>query len=207
MVLVSCNKGVRTPGPCTQSKLWCLLCCLLCLLGAWLLGGRGCGAPQREYLFALWVLTAALFAGVAQPLHCFVLCCSLLSGRWEGLQGGLAGRVGTGPSRRRLSSGQDVIKCDFLKALGRKEHVRAKKNQNQKQKTPKTDSLIIWVELRVRWSPRTGWGAGRRRQAHCPVACLHCPRMCRPSEFHCSWWRGAQSAGAGDPSTRAFDGS
>lgn len=167
------------------------------------------GTPKGVFVCALGAhCSTVCWSSPATALFCSSAAhCSLLSGRWEGLQGGLAGRVGTGPFRRRLSSGQDVIKCDFLKALGRKEHVRAKKNQNQKQKTPKTDSLIIWVELRVRWSPRTGWGAGRRRQAHCPVACLHCPRMCRPSEFHCSWWRGAQSAGAGDLSTRAFDGS
>lgn len=68
---------------------------------ALLLGGRVCGAPQREHLFALWVLTGTLFAGRAQPLHCFVpvLQLTALSGRWEGLQGGLAGRVGADPSR------------------------------------------------------------------------------------------------------------
>lgn len=68
---------------------------LFTLFAGSLAAGRGCGAPQREYLFTLWVLAGALFAGVAQPLHCFVplLQLSALSGRWEELQGGLAGRV------------------------------------------------------------------------------------------------------------------
>lgn len=51
------------------------------------------GTPKGVFV-SLWVLAGALFAGAAQPLPCFPpQQLSALSGRWEGLQGRLAGRV------------------------------------------------------------------------------------------------------------------
>lgn len=126
MVLVSLNKGVRTPGPALRANCGvCFAVYSVCWepavdrvrLAAW--WESLWGTPKGAFVCTLgahWNTVCWKSPTTALFCSCAAAHCSL----WE--VGGAAGRVGR---KGWCRSFQDVIKCDFLKAPGRKEHFRA----------------------------------------------------------------------------------